>query len=63
MGKSAGKDKEQGKLTAPAVWGLEGAIARARGMEADALKVLEPLGDKAEELRELVRMVCAKLPK
>jgi geranylgeranyl diphosphate synthase type II len=63
MGKSTGKDLRQGKLTAPAVWGLEDAIERARGMESDALKVLEPLGPPAEELRELVRMVCAKLPK
>jgi len=62
MGKSAGKDLRQGKLTAPAVWGLSGAVARARGMEVDALEVIGPLGARAEELRELIRMVCAKLP-
>jgi geranylgeranyl diphosphate synthase type II len=63
MGKSAGKDREQGKLTAPAVWGLEAAARRARAMEAECLALLQPLGPAAEELRELVRMVCAKLPK
>ncbi len=61
MGKSAGKDREQGKLTAPAVWGLDGALRRARAMEGECLSLLEPCGPAGAELRELVGMVCAKL--
>jgi len=63
MGKSAGKDREQGKLTAPKVWGLKGAVARARGMEAELLNALAPHGSAAEELRELLQMICNKLPR
>ena len=62
MGKSAGKDLRQGKLTAPAVWGLGGAVQRARAMEVECLALLGPLGPAAEELRALIRMVCEKLP-
>jgi geranylgeranyl diphosphate synthase type II len=63
MGKSAGKDRQQNKLTAPKVWGLRESVTRARMLEAEILKVLEPFGPPAGELCELIRIICLRLPK
>jgi len=54
LGKSAGKDAQAGKLTFPAVYGLPGAKQKAGETAKAALLALEPFGERAWYLRELV---------
>ncbi len=56
LGKTAGKDRDRGKLTYPALLGLEGARERARALAERACAALEPLGDSAarERLADMV---------
>ena len=60
LGKTAGKDVEQGKLTYVALLGLEGARAKAAALEAEASRALEPLGEAAQTLRDLARYVVQR---
>jgi geranylgeranyl diphosphate synthase type II len=57
LGKTAGKDAAQHKITFPAVYG----VAASRSMAAEeldrALSVLEPLGDRALRLRQLAGLI------
>ena len=55
VGKSLGKDAQEGKLTFPAVYGLEGAKQRAAETARAALLALEPFGEAAWYLRELAQ--------
>jgi len=55
LGKTAGKDERAGKLTFPAVMGLEASRAEIDRLTADAEAALEPLGPAAGPLRELAR--------
>lgn len=54
MGKTLGKDEKTGKLTFPAVYGLDGAIVKAEEAAAKAHAALYPLGERAWFLKELV---------
>lgn len=57
MGKPAGSDIKNNKATYPALYGIERSRAMA-AHEADmAIKLLEPYGQRADFLRELVRFV------
>jgi geranylgeranyl diphosphate synthase type II len=60
MGKKVGKDRARGKATAAAVYGMEGAVARAESLGAAALAALSSFGEEAEALREIVRLVAAR---
>ncbi len=53
LGKPQGSDEEQGKPTFPAIIGLEESQQLALEQHRLALKTLEPLGEKADSLREL----------
>ncbi|MFA5292696.1 MAG: polyprenyl synthetase family protein [Phycisphaerae bacterium] len=53
LGKTAGKDAKQGKLTYPAVLGLDESKKNAREIAHKAAKILEPFGEKAIILKEL----------
>ena len=53
LGKTAGKDQKAGKLTYPALIGLERAQVRAQELTDEALGLLRPLGNEAEPLRQL----------
>ncbi|HWG38449.1 MAG TPA: farnesyl diphosphate synthase [Terriglobales bacterium] len=53
LGKTAGKDEAQRKLTYPAVAGLEAARARATALRAEALAELAPWNASADPLRAL----------
>lgn len=53
LGKTTGKDAKQGKLTYPAVFGLEQSKKNARQIADQAAEILEPFGEKANVLREL----------
>jgi geranylgeranyl pyrophosphate synthase len=60
LGKTSGKDAEQGKLTYVALLGLPGAQARADELLEGALEALTPLGEAARSLRALARFVRAR---
>jgi geranylgeranyl pyrophosphate synthase len=64
LGKTAGKDAEEKKVTYPAVLGLEASVARARELTAEALSRLDALplpeaGDPAP-LRALVQFILER---
>ena len=60
LGKTAGKDAAQGKLTYVAVHGLDAARCEAERLEQEALDALAPLGKNAHALRALGRFVVRR---
>ncbi len=60
LGKTAGKDVAQDKLTYVALLGLEGARAKAAGLEAEAVARIATFGPRAEPLRALARYVTSR---
>ena len=59
-GKRTGKDAAMGKLTYPAVLGIEGSRAEVERLEAEAIGAIEGLGGSAEPLRRLVRSMSGR---
>lgn len=57
LGKTAGKDAAQHKITFPAVYGLETSRRMASEECAHAHQVLEPFGDRAGRLHELADLI------
>jgi geranylgeranyl diphosphate synthase type II len=53
LGKTAGKDAKAGKVTYPAVVGMEESRQLEKKLADEAVAVLEPFGPKAEALRNL----------
>jgi geranylgeranyl diphosphate synthase type II len=53
LGKTAGKDAAAGKMTFPALFGLEGSRELAARWTEDALLALQPFGQRAAVLRGL----------
>ncbi len=53
LGKTAGKDAKAGKATYPAVLGLQKSRQMAKKFADEAVAVLEPFGQKADNLRKL----------
>ncbi|MFW6124809.1 MAG: polyprenyl synthetase family protein, partial [Pirellulales bacterium] len=60
LGKRVGKDALQHKLTYPALLGVEGSRQRAAQLGRQAIEALEPLGDRAERLKALARLVIER---
>jgi len=60
LGKTAGKDAASGKITCPAVFGLEATRERARALGERAIAELEPFGDAAAVLRDLAHYVVSR---
>ena len=60
LGKTAGKDAEQGKLTFVSVHGLDVARAEAARLESEALAALAPLGAAAGPLAALGRFAVRR---
>ena len=60
MGKGVRKDAERGKLTFPAVLGIEESRRRAEALIAEACAALEPLGERARPLESLARYVLER---
>ena len=58
LGKTAGKDAAQGKITFPAVHGIETSRKMAAEELERSLDSLRPFGDKAHRLGELARRIC-----
>lgn len=57
LGKTAGKDAQQHKITFPAVYGLDESHRMAEEERLSAHRVLEKFGDGAAHLRELADMI------
>jgi geranylgeranyl diphosphate synthase type II len=60
LGKTAGKDAQQHKITFPAVYGLETSRRMAEEECARAHAVLEPFGDRAARLHELADLIVRR---
>jgi geranylgeranyl diphosphate synthase type II len=60
MGKSVGKDSKHGKLTYPALWGLEESRRRAADLINEACAALMPFGDNRRRLEALARFIIAR---
>ena len=58
LGKAAGKDRERGKKTLPALHGIEWTRRRLDGLVAEAEAVLEPYGEAAATLIAAARYVA-----
>jgi geranylgeranyl diphosphate synthase type II len=57
LGKTAGKDAAQGKITFPAVYGLEESRAMAQAECKRAHESLEPFGTRAQRLHEIADLI------
>lgn len=60
VGKRTGKDAAAGKLTYPAVLGIEGSRAKVRELHQQALDALAPLGPPAQPLRDLAHYLATR---
>ena len=60
LGKTAGKDILQGKLTYPAVLGLEATQREVLRLHDEAVHALRIFGPAADPLRALASMVCTR---
>jgi farnesyl diphosphate synthase len=60
LGKTAGKDAQQGKPTYVSVMGLDAARARAESLRTDALAALDALEADTHRLRELADLIVLR---
>jgi geranylgeranyl diphosphate synthase, type II len=60
LGKTAGKDVAYGKTTYPALLGIEGAVAKADALVADACSALAGDGLLSPDLERLARFIIAR---
>ncbi len=60
LGKTAGKDAAQGKLTYVSLLGVEGARRKAKLLEEEAHRALEPLGAAGATLRALATFIVSR---
>jgi len=60
LGKSAGKDAEQGKGTLVAILGLDAAKAERDRLARTALEALMPFGSEADLLRETAKFIVSR---
>jgi geranylgeranyl diphosphate synthase type II len=60
LGKTAGKDAAQQKITFPAVYGIERSRAMAEQERLEAHLSLQPFDDRAQRLRELADLVVQR---
>jgi geranylgeranyl diphosphate synthase type II len=60
LGKTAGKDAQQNKITFPAVYGIERSRQMAEQERLQAHQALDPFGERAARLRELADLVVRR---
>ena len=60
LGKASGKDRDAGKMTYPAVFGLEESRRHVDRLLAEALGAVAPLGGAAEPLRATARALATR---
>ncbi len=58
IGKTLGKDAAKSKPTYPAILGLKASAALLAELTEEALRVIAPLGQSAENLRDLARFIA-----
>jgi geranylgeranyl diphosphate synthase type II len=61
LGKPVGKDIQRGKITYPAVWGVDGALKKAKRLTEEACETLAPFGERADRLRALSNMLLERV--
>jgi len=60
MGKRVGKDAQQGKITFPALLGIDASAAYASQLIEEACMAIEPFGPRAEDFLTLARYVLER---
>jgi Geranylgeranyl pyrophosphate synthase len=60
LGKTAGKDAQQQKITFPAVYGLEQSRAMAEQERLSAYASLEAFGPSADRLRQIADLIVSR---
>jgi geranylgeranyl pyrophosphate synthase len=60
LGKTAGKDGRQRKVTYPALHGVEKSQEIAAGLIREACALLEPYGARGERLREIAQFMITR---
>lgn len=60
LGKTAGKDAAQAKITFPAVYGLDASKRMAAGEKTKAREALAVFGDRAESLHRLAALIVER---
>jgi geranylgeranyl diphosphate synthase type II len=60
LGKTAGKDAQQNKITFPAVYGIERSRQMAEAERLEAHRALTPFGARADRLRELADLIVRR---
>jgi geranylgeranyl pyrophosphate synthase len=60
LGKTAGKDVKQAKITFPAVYGIGRSRAMAEQERLNAHQALKDLGGRADRLRELADVIVRR---
>src|SRR5258708_5419551 len=60
LGKTAGKDQKQQKITFPAVYGLDRSHEMAEQERLAAQRAIESFGDRAARLRELADLIVRR---
>lgn len=61
MGKSPGKDKEQGKITAFSLWGIDGSTKKIEELKAKILKDFKKLNGNSSLLLEILEKTIFKV--
>jgi len=60
LGKTAGKDAAQNKITFPAVYGIERSREMAEQERLEAHRALQPFDDRAQRLKELADLIVRR---
>ncbi len=60
LGKAVHKDKNQGKATYPALYGIADSHRKAKEFIEEALACLQPFGRRAEPLREIAKYILTR---
>ena len=60
LGKTAGKDVKQGKLTYPSLYGIEESKKLAQELTENAITALKPFGARADILRQLAQTMLER---
>jgi geranylgeranyl diphosphate synthase type II len=60
VGKATGKDRDLGKLTYPAVYGLDRTREEVETLRADAQRAILPLGEPARPLHDLTEYMASR---
>jgi geranylgeranyl diphosphate synthase, type II len=60
LGKTPGKDRRDKKATLAALWGIDMSRNKLENYLSEALRALAPLGEEAQDLRDLARFVVQR---